>query len=368
MTESRDWEREQRFLETKAREFGFFEDIREAFLLRFDRDRECETTQSLAQELKKKLGTDWNEPYQAFRYRMQKIEKTLAEKGFSNDLSTKSEPGAPKKGEEPWRQIFNWLWNEEYPNWTDPADIRESDISSQIRDYCKAVIEKQKELTTNPLTSQDGVVGNIDDVHVPLALVERKKKRRLTDIPSPEEGSQFYSDRGDEYEIIQEYEGEEFFRQILNPDNGIDKRFAIIGEPGAGKTTFLVKIADRILETSDIPIWISLAALEVSNLEDYLPKIWLKNALKRVQEPTAEQQKALADLFATRKVWLLLDGADEMAGNPLSAIARQFRVSWIDSAKAVLTCRLNVWEGDRNALSDFKPYLTRNFQYPDRVQ
>lgn len=361
MSELRNRERERRFLEDKAREFGFSGKTKDAFLLRFDRDRESETNTTLGNKLS---SSEVSRPAQNLQDYLKEICEILETQGYS----IKRSKGRPKKGEEPWRQIFNLLWYEEYPNWTDLADIRESDISSQVRDYCKTVIAKQKKLTTNPLTSKDGVVGNLDDVHVPLALVERKKQRRLTDIPLPEEGSRFYSDRGDEYEITQEYEGEEFFQQILNPDNGGDKRFAIIGEPGAGKTTFLVKIADRILEASDIPIWISLAELEARTLEDYLLKIWLKNALKQVQEPTAEQQKALADLFETGKVWLLLDGADEIAGNPLSAIASQFRASWIDSAKAVLTCRLNVWEGDRNALSNFKTYLTQNFQYPDRVQ
>lgn len=298
---------------------------------------------------------------------------------FSLQLWYKDTPQNITEFEKRWKEVRN-------QNLKEPLESSNSqgfELEDHLREFCTEFIKQKKQLTTNPLTSKDGVVGNLDDVHVPLALMERKEDPTVKDVRSPEKGSRFYSgrrdnfevkqeseegDTGKEYEITQEYEGEEFFRQILNPDNGIDKRFAIIGEPGAGKTTFLVKIADRILETSDIPIWISLAALEARTLEDYLLKIWLKNALKRVQEPTAEQQKSLADLFATGKVWLLLDGADEMAGNPLSAIARQFRVSWIDSAKAVLTCRLNVWEGDRNALSDFKPYLTRNFQYPDRVQ
>jgi predicted NACHT family NTPase len=59
-------------------------------------------------------------------------------------------------------------------------------------------------------------------------------------------------------------------------------------------------------------------------------------------------------LFGAGRVWLLLDGVDEMpvaAGSPLGEMGRQVRLGGLlEQARLVLTCRLNLWDGDRHAL------------------
>jgi predicted NACHT family NTPase len=69
-------------------------------------------------------------------------------------------------------------------------------------------------------------------------------------------------------------------------------------------------------------------------------------------------------------VWLLLDGADEIvasSGIALSEINNQLR-GWLSQSCIILTCRINVWEVDINALRDFQTYRTKQFHYPTQVE
>lgn len=73
-------------------------------------------------------------------------------------------------------------------------------------------------------------------------------------------------------------------------------------------------------------------------------------------------------------MWLLLDGLDEMSassGNPLTEIARQFRqLGLISQARIVLSCRVNLWDGNIiNALDEyFDIYRTLDYSYPKDVE
>lgn len=228
-------------------------------------------------------------------------------------------------------------------------------------------------LSSNLLTANEDINFNLDDIHVPLALVERRQRdKRPGDTPA-ETGSQLYEPTG--YEEKQRFEHQQFLDNILGKGEGKTKgrQIAIIGEPGAGKTTQLQKIADWILEKGpDLPIWISLADLQGRELGDYLLETWLKKAipLSRLSEQVRED--FLAQLEQGR-VWLLLDGVDEMAterataGLPLQQIATQLK-GWIASARVVLTCRVNVWEANLNALEAFETYRMLNFNYPTQVE
>ncbi|MEH1803732.1 NACHT domain-containing protein [Nostoc sp.] len=110
-----------------------------------------------------------------------------------------------------------------------------------------------------------------------------------------------------------------------------------------------------------------MADLQGKSVENYLLQDWLKNALEvvRVKE---EQENAFADLFKNNSVWLLLDAADEMSSpQPLTEISQQL-TGWVKNARVVLTCRVNVWEANANALENFETYRLLNFAYPQQVQ
>ena len=235
--------------------------------------------------------------------------------------------------------------------------------------------EQIQRLTTNPLTHAEGITYRTEQVYVPLGLVERKRQaRRREDVP-PEQGSLLY----EETEITQKFEHETFLEQVLreghSPRSG-GRRIAVIGEPGAGKTTLLQQIARWVSENIDgaIVIWVSLADLQGQELEDYLLERWLPAVVQQVGQAEASTQvkDALVAQVQQRRVWLLLDGVDEMqvsSGNPLSEIERQVRLGGLLSqSRIVLTCRLNLWDGNCHALDAFDTYRTLEFSYPVQVE
>jgi predicted NACHT family NTPase len=239
---------------------------------------------------------------------------------------------------------------------------------------CQQILEEkeQQRLSSNQLT-----FGNhqIDDVYVPLGLVERQKVTQRREDVAAEEGSDLYREK----EVTQKFEHSEFLEQVIQQgsspkSNG--KRLGIIGEPGAGKTTLLRQIANWVAaEISEaIVIWVSLADLQGKELEPYLFDNWLLAAIKRIgkAEATAEIKDDFLAQFNAERVWLVLDGADEMAvgdENPLAEIQRQIRTGGcIQKARIVLSCRQNVWDAIGSALDTFDTYRTLEFSYPEQVE
>jgi HEAT repeat protein/energy-coupling factor transporter ATP-binding protein EcfA2 len=248
----------------------------------------------------------------------------------------------------------------------------------------QAMLEEQLRLTTNPLTSGEGISYRTEQVYVPLGLVERKRQtRRREDVP-PEQGSLLY----EETEITQRFEHEQFLERVLQQGQSPKsrgKRIAIIGEPGAGKTTLLQQIAQWVSkqvegaipqsgDLNGIAIWVSLADLRGQELEPYLLERWLQAVARKLGQAEASPQvkDAFVAQFQQGQVWLLLDGVDEMqvsSGNPLAEMSRQVRMGGLLSqARIVLNCRLNLWDGDRNALDTFDTYRTLEFSYPQQVE
>ena len=233
------------------------------------------------------------------------------------------------------------------------------------------LLQRQK-LTTSLLTSE---IRQVKDVYVPLGLVERKKQPQRQGDVLPEKGSEIYK----ETEITTKFEHDEFLNVVLrnskSPKSG-GKRVAIIGEPGAGKTTLLQTIADWVHREIDqaIVIWVSLADLQGQEVEQYLFNTWLTTVARKKGrvKTTEELQDDFATQFSQGRVWLLLDGLDEMStasGNPLRNIALQIENGGsISQARIVLTCRVNLWDGSINELNDFDTYRTLDFSYPEQVE
>ncbi len=255
------------------------------------------------------------------------------------------------------------------------------------RQSCQTVLSDKRQLSSAPLMASAGITLSLDDIYVPLGLVERRQVDQLRDV-TPDQGSQLYGTtdppdetidpyaEGNDYRVIQTFQSDQFFEQVLRQgqsQQSAGRRIAIIGEPGAGKTTLLQKIGDWVWHhTDDLPIWISLADLQGKSLERYLLDDWLKLATRKLHI-TPEMETAFVEQFSQERVWLLLDAADEMTWrqpgnqdpqpmihNPLQDIASQLR-GWLGQARVVLTCRINVWDAGKNQLSGFDVYRNLNF-------
>jgi HEAT repeat protein len=273
------------------------------------------------------------------------------------------------KGQSISRQIFVWICEEldiDVNKVVKPLSEPESETTTidYWQKVCRNMLEDQKQNLRRQVTQ----MGFELNVYVPLGLVDRKHQpRRSSDFSlSPEQGSDFF--QLDKEEIIETYEHDEFLEQVIKQGQSKKsqgKRIAIIGEPGAGKTTLLEAIAFSPL-TPGFPIWISLGSLGEKSLEEYLRQKWLKDALKT--SDVTQQQKALEELFKSGEVLLLLDGVDEMpAPSPVQALAkiREELTGWVADARVVLTCRVNVWDANHNALQGFDTYRTLEFSYGD---
>jgi HEAT repeat protein len=287
--------------------------------------------------------------------------------------------------------------------------------------YCLAwlAIEAGKRLKNNPLTSE-AIGYELEEIYIPLGLVERRieeDKEKENDQISPEMGSNIYLDRDIQnkptYEITRKCKNDEFLIEVIR-DSKSEKsngtRTLIIGEPGAGKTTFSKKLADWIFagkkdkneevinedsnnneDNKEVVIWIPLADLQNRSLEKYLCDVWLKKAgelgieeaIINEDESTTQdsnsdtevkedspQLKVLKKFFSEHQVWLILDGADEMVSdnNNLINITSQVDslAKKIEGFKTVITCRLNVWENGRDDIdSEWDTYRNLDFTFSE---
>ena len=224
------------------------------------------------------------------------------------------------------------------------------------QEICRQNLAQQQQLTTNPFTNACGMTPQLDGVYVPLAIVERQK-------PKPQPGNQA-EEKEKETEKLIPIPEERFFEDVLRQGKSEisqGRKIAIIGEPGAGKTTRLQKIADWILEQDlGLPVWIDLAELGGQDICQYLEKVWLPRCQGEVTRRDLEAQ--------INRVWLLLDGVDEMANTQgMQQLAKDLLRSWVQVARVVVTCRVNVWEADKNAFSGFDVFRNLEFN-PEQVK
>lgn len=253
------------------------------------------------------------------------------------------------------------------------TDICNSDDSEQVeeaiyidwREICQELLNQRKWLTTNPLTT--GVRFRVDDIFIKLGVVERADKPQYT----PDKHTLPLSTQNNDDKVTP-ISYDDFFTKVLKEKQSAKSqgsRIAIIGEAGAGKTTQLQKIGEWILEkTDDIPIWISLTEIGEKSINEYLLNDWLRNATQELETAPQQYRDELKNLLKTGKVWLLLDGVDEMSvSDPLYQIASQMNEGWLQNIRVVLTCRLNVWDRGKNSLDGFDVYKNLDFDYPTEV-
>ncbi len=273
-------------------------------------------------------------------------------------------------------EVVKHKWKEHSKTNPRKSSLTTQTASNSInwRHICGEMLNKHKRLTTDELLyTHEDMKFQFDDIHVPLALVQRTKPDKRQENITPEFGSQLIQPV--EYEERQKLQHDDFLEKVLKQGIGKTqgKRIALIGEPGAGKTTLLQTIAFWIIEENlGLPIWISLADLQLQNgsfqnFDEYLRESWLPKAVSNLTPATKSD---FISSFESGQVWLLLDGVDEIVGgtnSPLQVISSQLD-GWIAKSCVVLTCRLNVWEANLNALNDFETFRLLDFDYPLQVK
>lgn len=206
------------------------------------------------------------------------------------------------------------------------------------QEICREALNTR--LTSNPLTAGDGMVFDLRDLYVPLGVV----------------AGGLSADNTDEDAGFQSYEPQDLLARYWNSSEA--NRLAVVGEPGAGKTTFLQTFSLLLSERKNcLPVWISLADLEGRSLEDYLTTTWLRKALKKFAI-APEILDEFAQLIEKGQVWFLLDALDEMGEQPNRAATNLERElqGWLGNAHIVVTCRSTVWHSGKNALGYFETY------------
>jgi HEAT repeat protein len=102
-----------------------------------------------------------------------------------------------------------------------------------------------------------------------------------------------------------------------------------------------------------------LADLTQSTITQYIEEIWLKQTGKSLTIDELTQQK--------HQIWLLLDGLDEMTSRVETRHVSALLGGWVQDARVVVTCRVNVWEADKNAFSGFDVFRNLEFN-PEQVR
>ncbi|MBD1929193.1 NACHT domain-containing protein [Trichocoleus sp. FACHB-90] len=240
------------------------------------------------------------------------------------------------------------------------------------RDICHKMLAEQLRRYQFRRQATGTGLGHEVGIYVPLGLVKPTTQPRRSEefCPSPDEGSSQY--QLNEKEIEKRFEADAFLREVIEAGEG--KTIAIIGEPGAGKSTWLEQIARHLKDSENVsqfPICIQLGSLDGKTLEEYLLQVWLKEALSlQGMVVSAQMETELMQLFNSHQVWLLLDGVDEIRGDtstgaisPLQGIANQLR-GWVAQAQILLTCRLNVWQANDRVVPNCDIYRTLDFDDP----
>ncbi|GAB1541379.1 hypothetical protein NUACC21_40500 [Scytonema sp. NUACC21] len=340
------------FLRKIADEFGLSPAQNEVFLIMFDFANQKKTDNEIATQIQEELGVDC----EAYKKRKSGIFKKFTRSKHNKNGCLEADDKRPGK----YKRMQNWL-TEKYKDLSNQSSVvaESTTVIKELQQRSEAMLREKLRPSINSLLQKAGIwFESYSDLYVELQLRERQQKNQDVD------NSEMICEEEQEQIIAQD----NFLRQVIGEGKSYKsqgKRIAIIGEPGSGKTTQLQQIANFALGTPDaLAVWLDLRTDSQKSLKQRLSD-WLNKAYSGVGETPPEWKTAFEQLLSSGKVWLLLDGLDEMGWqteSPLEKMASDLE-GLPQNLRIVLSCRVNLWDTvGRNALSGFDTYQTKPFE------
>lgn len=206
-----------------------------------------------------------------------------------------------------------------------------------------------------------------------FSLKERYQKRYKSKM---DERFEISLEVNENWNSQQSYEIQERFNENASEGRAIEiirnlferkGRLLIVGSPGAGKTVLLLKLANDLLDKTDLekkeafPVIFNLATWS----KDYADfRDWLIAMLNRAEGLSKDFAATLLD---EGRIILLLDGLDELARNEEKEVAEVIRAKCLDSLnyyldrgkKVVVCCRRDEFVEMRKATNQDAPVAAK---------
>ncbi|MBD2255191.1 NACHT domain-containing NTPase [Nostoc parmelioides FACHB-3921] len=317
-----------------ATQFNFGRDTLTVFLYRFDKAKRNLPNNSLAE------GIPWNNPKivnkeQKLQDELNTICEVLKKNGCPISKPTR---GRQRDGESPWEQAYEWLWNTKFSEsqqsqkeFIQPIEI--DDLVNEVRE--KVSTDIQKRCGWMRVLDMTHPIG-LNDIYTDVNILEKITGRRRLEIA----------------QLLENCNPEDFERFGLN--QVVEKRvpgltavekyskLMILGKPGAGKTTFLKRIAIQCklgqFLANHVPIFITLKdfaeAPQQPSLLQYINDQFARNSIS--------DQETTKTLLRQGRVIVLLDGLDEVTQAYNDRVLREIRnfSTEYDANYFVITCRI----------------------------
>ncbi|HLO89348.1 MAG TPA: NACHT domain-containing protein [Nostocaceae cyanobacterium] len=315
------------FLRELADEYGLAGDTLIAFLERFNRYKK----EIINSELAKKINS-WNKLGESGD-KEQKLEEELqniysALKADCPQLPSERKRGRPKKDEEPWLIVYNWLWKEKWPKWQQIQNLEtQNTVISNEQTQKEAVCNFLKQIINEfqyikLFHTQQNII--LKNQYIPIQVTLERKYTHTIETTwsyaeSTAELNRAYSLKSSEDEQRTQVDCKEAKKQ--------HKRLIVLADPGMGKTTLLKLEAysaaqealqnlennSKNLENIFIPIFLRLSEIAEAT-KDVTAKV--SDAIFKLLESKYERhfleiRTFLESQLKAGKCLLLLDALDE---------------------------------------------------------